>query len=64
VADIIYYFIVAEMGAVRAASVTYLPPIVALFIGATFVREPIGRLDYLATGLIFAGVILVNRGKA
>ncbi len=62
-AYIIYYFIVAEMGAVRAASVTYLPPIVALFIGAIFVREPIGWLDYLATGLIFAGVILVNRSK-
>lgn len=60
-AYIIYYYIVAKIGAVRAATVTYLPPIVALLIGALFMREPIGLLDYLATGLIFGGVVLVNR---
>ncbi len=63
-AYIIYYFLVEALGAVRASSVTYLPPIVALAIGAAIVGEPIGALDYLAAGLIFAGVVLVNRAKA
>jgi len=62
-AYIIYYYIVAEMGAVKAATVTYVPPLVALLIGAVFLREPIRPLDYLAAGLILAGVILVTRKK-
>ena len=61
IAFIMYFFIVDRMGAVRASSVSYLPPIVALFIGAALVGEEITLIDYFATGLIFAGVVLVNR---
>lgn len=60
-AYIIYYYIVAAMGAVTASSVTYIPPIVALFIGSMIVGEPIGMRDYLATGLIFVGVFLLRK---
>jgi drug/metabolite transporter (DMT)-like permease len=60
VAYIIDYYIVDKMGAVRASSVTYLPPVVALAIGALLVGEPISSLDYLAAALILAGVLLLN----
>lgn len=62
-AYIIYYYIVSQMGAVAASSVTYIPPIVALIIGAILVGEPIVLTDYVATALIFAGVILLNFKK-
>ena len=62
-AYIIYYYIVAKLGAVSAASATYLPPIVALIIGATFANEPIGALECAATALIFAGVVLINKRR-
>ena len=62
-AYILYYFIIARLGAVGASSVTYLPPIVALFIGSTFVGEPIGWLDVFAVGLILGGVFLLSRAK-
>lgn len=60
-AYIIYYFIVERLGAVAASSVTYIPPVVALLIGAVLVGEPIGFIDYIATVTIFAGVFLLKR---
>lgn len=59
-AYIIYYYIVDKLGAVVASSVTYIPPIVALLIGVLFANEPINRIDYGATGLIFLGVFLLK----
>lgn len=60
-AYMIYYYLVDNMGAIAASSVTYIPPVVALLIGAILVGEPIQLLDYLATALIFAGVYLLKR---
>ncbi|SHI89529.1 EamA domain-containing membrane protein RarD [Malonomonas rubra DSM 5091] len=60
-AYIIYYYIVENLGAVAASSVTYIPPVVALVIGTLLVGEPIGWTDYLATVLIFVGVFLLRR---
>ncbi|SHO53270.1 DMT family transporter [Desulfopila aestuarii] len=59
-AYIIYYYIVENSGAVAASSVTYIPPVVALLIGALFANEPIGLTDYCATALIFLGVFLLK----
>ncbi len=64
IAYILYYFIVATLGAVGASSVTYLPPVVALLIGALLVGEPIGWIDYVAASLILGGVFLLNRRRA
>lgn len=61
VAYIIYYYLIENLGAVTASSVTYIPPIVALLIGAIIIGENITLLDYGAVALIFAGVILVNK---
>jgi len=60
-AYILYYYIVETMGAVAASSVTYLPPVVALFIGFLLVGEPIEPMDFLATGMIFVGVFLLKK---
>jgi len=59
-AYIIYYYIVEQLGAVTASSVTFIPPVVALLIGALLVGEPIGLSDYLATLCIFLGVIILK----
>ncbi len=59
-AYILYYYIVGEMGAIAASSVTYVPPIVALAIGALLVGEEITGTDYFAVALIFLGVALLN----
>ena len=63
IAYILYYFIVDKLGAVSASSVTYLPPVVALLIGALLVGEPITLLDCAATALILGGVLLVHQTK-
>ncbi|WP_026220999.1 DMT family transporter [Thiofilum flexile] len=59
-AYLIYYYIVDKLGAVTAASATYIPPVVALAIGAIIVGEPITAKDYLAAILIFIAVILIS----
>jgi drug/metabolite transporter (DMT)-like permease len=64
VAYLAYYYIVKSMGAIAASSVTYVPPIVALIIGAIIVRENIQWLDYLATLCILAGVMLLRERKS
>ena len=60
-AYIIYYYIVERLGAVSASSVTYIPPVVALLIGAVLVGEPIDIEDYAAMLLIFLGVLLLKK---
>ena len=56
-AYVFYYVIVERLGAVTAASSTYLPPVVALAIGWLLVDEPITAFDGLAALLILAGVV-------
>ena len=64
VAYIIYYFLIENLGAIAASSVTYLPPLVALFIGYIFVGENITLVDFMATILIFVGVFLINKSRS
>ena len=64
VAFIGYYFIIEKLGALKASSITYIPPVVALFIGFFIVGEDIKLIDFLATALIFFGVFLINKRKA
>ncbi|WP_182417353.1 DMT family transporter [Bartonella sp. HY038] len=59
-AYISYYYIVAKLGAVAAASVTYFPPIIALFIGVFLAGEKISILAYFALVFILLGVALLQ----
>ena len=60
---LIYYFIVEELGAVVAAGVTYIPPVVALVIGVLLAGDVIHPLGYLAMVLILCGVTLLQYGS-
>ena len=63
VAFIGYYYIIEKLGALKASSITYIPPVVALFIGFFIVGEDIRIIDFIATFLIFLGVFLINKNK-
>ncbi|WP_296262400.1 MULTISPECIES: DMT family transporter [unclassified Pseudomonas] len=63
VAYILYYFIVERLGAVVAASATYIPPIVALLIGIFVAGEPVHGLDLVAIAAILGGVLVLQSGR-
>lgn len=63
VAFVLYYFIVERLGAVTAASATYIPPVVAVLIGWLLVGEELDALDGLAMVLILAGVLILRLGS-
>ena len=58
IAYLCYYHVIEQLGALMASSVTYMPPVVALGIGAVLVNEPIELRDYGATVLILFAVAL------
>jgi drug/metabolite transporter (DMT)-like permease len=62
-AYVLYYFIVQHLGALRAAGVTYIPPIVALAIGGLLVHEPLSSQDVVAMFLILSGVYVLQTGQ-
>ena len=63
IAYLMYYFIVDQLGAVAASGVTYIPPIVALLIGALWVGEPVRTTDVFAMLLILVGVAVLQSGR-
>ena len=60
---ILYYVLVAQLGAIAASGVTYVPPVVALMIGFLSVGEPVRLLDVGAMVAILAGVGLLQAGR-
>lgn len=60
-AYLLYYYLVNQMGAVKAASSTYVSPVVALMIGAFIVGEPILPTDYLGALAILMGVYCLSK---
>ncbi|SAK93412.1 multidrug DMT transporter permease [Caballeronia hypogeia] len=64
IAYLAYYHVVEHLGALAASSVTYIPPVVALFIGAIIVGEPTTASDYVSVVLIMVGVGVMQFGKS
>jgi drug/metabolite transporter (DMT)-like permease len=62
VAYMLYYFIVRRLGAMAAASVTYIPPVIALVMGVVVAGEPIRPADMVAMACILGGVYLLQGG--
>ena len=62
-AYVLYYFLVQHLGALKAAGVTYIPPVVALGIGALLAHEPLHAQDLVALACIIVGVYLLQTGK-
>ncbi|MGA9795971.1 MAG: DMT family transporter [Rhizomicrobium sp.] len=63
IAFVIYYYLIAEIGALKAASVYYIPPVVALSVGAAFADEHVGFRQMGGALLIMAGIFYANRPK-
>lgn len=63
IAFILYYFIVERLGAVRAAGVTYIPPVVAMLIGSVLAHEAMLPASAIAMLLISGGVYVLQTGK-
>jgi drug/metabolite transporter (DMT)-like permease len=63
VAYMLYYFIVRRLGAITAASVTCIPPLVALLLGAVLAGEPVRFVDVVAMAFILGGVYILQTGK-
>ena len=63
-AYLLYYRIVDRLGALAASGVTYIPPVVALAIGALLAGEPVHPLDLAAMIAILAGVAILQSGRA
>ncbi len=51
-AYICYYYIIEQLGALTASSVTYIPPIVALAIGAGIMGETIEAVFFKIVGTV------------
>lgn len=62
-AYVLYYFIIQRLGALRAAGVSYIPPVVALVVGHVLVNEPLQAIHLVAIALILGGVYLLQTGK-
>jgi drug/metabolite transporter (DMT)-like permease len=60
VAYTLYYYVMNTLGAVRAAGVTYLVPITAVFWGALVLHETVNVTIVAGMLVILAGIVLVN----
>lgn len=64
VAYIFFFWLIDNVGSVRASLVTYIVPVVALILGWLVLDERIGVNVILGAALIIAGVASVMRGQA
>jgi drug/metabolite transporter (DMT)-like permease len=63
IAYIVYLWLIEHTGTVRASLVTYIVPVVALFLGWLVLDEAIGLNVLLGAALIIIGVATVARGR-
>jgi drug/metabolite transporter (DMT)-like permease len=62
VAFVLYFRLIADVGATRALSVTYLIPLFGVFWGWLFLGEALPAAALAGGALILAGTVLVTRG--
>jgi drug/metabolite transporter (DMT)-like permease len=58
-----YMLLLARTSASLAASYTLVNPVVALFLGVTFGGEVVSPWEWLASGIVLVGVILLFAGR-
>jgi len=62
VAFVLYFRLIADVGATRALTVTYLIPLFGIFWGWLFLGEALPAAAFAGGALILAGTLLVTRG--
>jgi drug/metabolite transporter (DMT)-like permease len=62
VAFVLYFRLIADVGATRALTVTYLIPLFGLLFAALFLGEALPASALAGGALILAGTVLVTRG--
>jgi drug/metabolite transporter (DMT)-like permease len=60
VAYLFFYYIIQELGAARATMITYVTPVVGLFLGWLVLGEAIDAMLIVGAILIFAGIAMAN----
>jgi drug/metabolite transporter (DMT)-like permease len=63
VAFVIFFALIAEIGAVRATVITYLNPAVAVALGALVLGEAVTWATGLGFAMILGGAWLATRGR-
>jgi len=64
VAYLLYYYVMNTLGAVRAAGVTFLVPVTAVFWGAALLKESITVPILIGMAVILAGIVLTSVRRA
>jgi len=64
VAYLLYYYVMNSLGAVRAAGVTFLVPITAVFWGVVLLHETVSLPIVVGMVVILAGILLTNLRRA
>lgn len=60
IAYLLFYTVIAHLGAARTTMITYVIPVVAVTLGALVLNEQIDARMILGAALIMAGIALVN----
>lgn len=60
IAYLLYYYVMNQLGAVRAAGVTLLVPVTAVFWGVLLLHESLSLPIVIGMVVIFAGIVLTN----
>jgi drug/metabolite transporter (DMT)-like permease len=63
IAYLLYYYVMNSLGAVRAAGVTLLVPVTAVFWGVVLLHEGFSWPIIAGMGVILAGTVLTNLGR-
>lgn len=60
IAYLFFYFIIQQLGAFRASMVTYITPVVGLFLGWLVLEEVVDITLLVGAMMIFAGIAIIN----
>jgi drug/metabolite transporter (DMT)-like permease len=63
IAYLLYYYVMNSLGAVRAAGVTVLVPLTAVFWGVVLLHEALTLPTVIGMVVILAGIVLTNVGR-
>ena len=63
IATVIWFWLVNEIGAVKAATFHFLNPFFGVSIAAVILSEPLGVSDYLGVLIVTIGILLVQTSK-